>query len=46
MVVVSKLAFYFNVQIQLKPTDYSIKYVFEKTKNKQNEAGIGLIYKN
>ena len=29
-----------QVQIPLKPTVYSVKFVFEWNKNKQNEAGV------
>ena len=35
-----------QVQIPLKPTVYSVKFVFEKIDNKQKGAGVGLFLKN
>ena len=35
-----------RVQILLKPTGFSVKFVFEKNENKQKEAGVGPFLKN
>ena len=35
-----------RVQILLKPTAISVKFVFEKNKNKLKEAGVGPFFKN
>ena len=35
-----------QVQIPLTPTVFSAKFVFEKNKNKQKEAGVGPFIKN
>ena len=42
------LAFYLTIRVQipLKPTVFSVKFVFEKNENKQTEAGVGPIFKN
>ena len=34
------------VQIPLKPTVFSVKFVIEKNKNKHKEAGVGLFQKS
>ena len=46
--MVSVLAFYLTIRVQipLKPTVFSVKFVFEKNENKQTEAGVGPIFKN
>ena len=43
--MVSLLAFYSQVRIPLKPTVFSVKFVFEKSENKQKEGGVGSFLK-
>ena len=46
--MVNVVAFYptIRVRIPLKPTVYSVKFVFEKIENKPEEAGVGPFLKN